>query len=225
MSRNAFSGTEGVGVSLGYSHLSDSSSLSWTAGIQHIWGSLITTGSALENGLEQRELLQSRQSNLKLGIGYRNRGKHKYSVEAGPLIPFAHKSFTSIFVKGNGNEYIAHYSNKFFTSLGAWAAIRYDIALNKQISGFIGLGGQLLNRQISKRELSNFVQVEGTVSRQSYAPQTYHQQYTFLKTADGELNDALINSGSLNLDEPRELITQSYSFSSIFVQFGMRYQL
>jgi len=225
MPRVAFSAGEGVALNFGLSRFSDSSNLTWSVNLQRVWGNLVSAGSQRDSSLFQEELLQSKQTNLKLGVGYQNKGKYKYTFQVGPVLPLGSKHTTSIYYEGGGNQFAAHYKTEFNTSIGLWFGADYRHEMNKKTALFVGFGFQLLNRNIKSRTLDNFVQLKGTIDRTTYAPNIYQQEYVFIEVLKTDINDAVINPNGFDLNAARELQTQSYSFSSAYIQLGIRYAL
>jgi hypothetical protein len=225
MPRVAFSAGEGVAINLGISRYNDSSNLTWSVNIQRLWGNLVSAGSQRDSGLFQEELLQSKQTNLKLGVGYQNKGKYKYAFQAGPIIPIGGKHITSIYYEGGGNQFAAHYTTEFSSSIGLWFGADYRHEINEKTNLFLGLGFQIMNRDIKSRSLDNFIQLNGSIDRNTYAPSTYQQEYQFVDEIKTDINDAVINPSGYDINAARELQTQNYSFSSIYLQLGVKYAL
>ena len=225
MPRASFSLGEGVGFNLGLERFSDSSNLTWSVNFQRLWGNLVSSGSQRDTNLYQEELVQSRQSNIKIGVGYQNKGKYSYAFQVGPLIPIGGKHFTSIYYESNGNQFSAHYKNEFKSNIGLWFAADYRFQINTKVELFAGAGFQLLQRNISSRTLEDFVQIKGIIDRNSYAPNVYNQDYQFIDDVKADMNDAVINPNGFSLNEARELQTQSFSFSSAYIQMGVKYML
>lgn len=225
MPRVPFSAGEGVAVNIGFINYSDSSNLTWSINLQRLWGNLVSAGSQRDSGLFQEELLQSKQTNLKIGVGYKNKGKHKYSFQAGPIIPIGSGHITSIYYESGGNQFAAHYNTTFSTSMGVWLAADYRHEINPKASLFLVMGFQIINRDIKSRSLDNFIQLKGTIDRDQYAPNTYQQDYEFIDAITPNINDAVINPSGYDLNAARELQTQSYSFSSIYLQLGVKYAI
>lgn len=225
MLRNNFSGTEGAGLSLGLVRKSDSSSFISSFGIQHIWSTLVTTGSTVDANLQKSEFIQSTQTSLKLGLGYANTGRFKYSIQAGPILPLRNRSRSSIYYKDNQNEFTAFYDAAFKAGIGLWLAADYEFFINSKMQGYFGIGTQLLNRNITNRKLTSFEKKQGTVNQSDYAPEIYHQQYDFQNEVSNNMNDEITNPGGVDYTKPRELVSQTYSFSSIYLQFGIKHTL
>jgi hypothetical protein len=225
MQRAPFSGTEGAGLSLGVVRKADSSNLMSSIGVQHIWSTLVTAGSTVDTSFQKSEFIQATQTNLKLGLGYANPGRYKYTIQAGPIVPLRNKSQSSIYYKGNGDEFTAYYDTKFKTSIGLWLSADYQFYINSKMQGYFGIGAQVLNRNIASRTLTGFDKSSGTTNQSDYAPGVYHQEYEFKSELSGGMNDAVTNPGGVDFNKPRELLTQSYSFSSLYLQFGIKHLL
>ena len=89
----------------------------------------------------------------------------------------------------------------------------------------IGVQSQILRRNIAKTTLVETSFTKGTNTQANYGKDEYSKTQNFILEIKPNVNDAGINPAGVNFDRPREVLTQSYSFSSIALQLGFIYQL
>lgn len=220
--RAPFSGTEGVGIQIGFNRWTDSSRVIFYSGIQHIFGNLISSGSQRDSGLFKEELVKTRQTNLKLGTGFKSKN---LSFFAGPVIPLLTKSESRFYLEDSSNKYFATYDINFKTSIGVWFAINYDIPVNENAKVYLGLGGQLLNRSISQQKINSFETLKGNQNLDLFAPNTYSQETIYVDALSGNINNELLNPNNVDYNKAKEVESQNYSFSSWYIQFGLKWNL
>ena len=220
--QQSFSGTEGVGFQLGFTRKVDSSRVLLHASLQHIFGNLISMGSLRDSNLQKEELLQTRQTHFKLGSGFQFKN---FKLFAGPLLPLLTKSASRFYLEDNTNKYYAVYDISFKPSIGLWFAFDYSINVQDKAVVFLGLGGQFLDRSIDKKSFKDLTILEGNQTLDNFAPNTYEKESIFLNEVNGNINNNVVNPSGVDFNRPRELQSQSYSFSSWYIQFGLRWKL
>jgi hypothetical protein len=217
-----FSGTEGVGLQIGFTRYQDSSRLLLHTGLQHIFGNLVSMGSLRDTGLFKEELLKTRLTHLKLGAGFKIK---QFTLMAGPLLPMFSKTESRFFLEDSANKYYAVYDLKFKPSIGLWMALDYNIKVQENANVFIGLGAQILNRTIDSKEIVDFKTYKGNQNIDFFAPNQYQKETVFIDELSSNINNDVSNPSGVNYNQAREALSQSYSYSSWYIKFGLRWNI
>lgn len=220
--RNSFSFAQGAAFAIGFQSSNDSSNLTLKMGVQHLFGNTIQAGANGDSNNRAYELWQSNQTNLQLGIGFKTKGKHSVEIIAGPVIPLFYKSSNTLNYSGTNEAFNAQYKVKFKSGLGIHLSTHYLFKVNEQVHFFAGGALQLLNRKISTKELTKISYSKGA-DNSNFAQTPYDKKQIFVNEVNAQTNDANINPKNFDANKPRETLTQSYSFGSLAVQFGLLY--
>lgn len=217
-----FSGTEGVGLQLGFTRSMDSSRLILHTGLQHIFGNLVSMGSLRDSNVYKEELIKTRLTHFKLGAGFKFK---QFTLLAGPLLPLATKSESRFFLEDSLNKYYAAYQLKFKPSIGLWFALDYNIRVQENANVFVGIGAQILNRTISSKTINDFETLKGTQNLTTFAPNQYQKETVFIDELSSNINNDVLNPSGVDYNKAREVQSQSYSFSSWYIKFGLRWNI
>jgi|GEM_PF-5870358 len=221
-SRQSFSFAQGTAFTFGFQNQSDSSNITLKMGFQHLFGNTIQAASNIDSASSSYELWQSNQTNLQLGVGFRTKGKHSVELVAGPLIPIYYKTLNTLIYNGDNESFDANYKVRFKNGIGIHLSTNYIFKVNEKINFMIGGAFQVLNRKIDKRDLAEINYKRGQ-DNSNFAKTTYQRKQVFVKEIDAKTNDVNLNPKNFDANKPREILTQSYSFGSLAIQFGLLY--